>query len=564
MLFSISLNLALAVFFLGITYRVIRWFTVKIGPDAGEFTVRTRVVRAITSLFSVIFSRRLFRLIGAFIFRILFQGHILIKDPWRWLMHFSIFAGFLLLVLFHAMDDLTSVNLFYDYYPTVNPFLFLRNLCGALVVLGIVIAGARRLTSKGLKKISTSNDVLALVLLSIMLLSGFVLESSKIISEPIFDEMVEDYGDPEDSEGLEALQSYWAKNFGVVFAEAPDLSDTELIEAGEEVHLESCVNCHARPAAAFVSNSISKIIKPAGVWANSIRLDLILWQVHFLCCFVLLAYLPFSKFMHLFTSSVSLLIRSLEDKATLQPANRITRRVISLDACMNCGQCSLHCSVEPINRVLGNLDILPSHKLGSLKKYVQKGLTTDYELSDFNEGSFICTECYRCTQVCPAGINLQDLWLTSKDDLALRGPSAPYQQVRNGVAFGQPPLPSGRETVGAGSSEPCMLDYSGRPASFSACIQCGTCTNVCPVVADYQQDPQLMGYLDLTPQQIVNTYRLGITQRALSSKMAWDCFMCFKCQEHCPKQIPVAEMMYELRNNGYKGNREAPISSPSA
>ena len=316
MLFSISLNLALAVFFLGITYRVIRWFTVKIGPDAGEFTVRTRVVRAITSLFSVIFSRRLFRLIGAFIFRIIFQGHILIKDPWRWLMHFSIFAGFLLLVLFHAMDDLTSVNLFYDYYPTVNPFLFLRNLCGALVVFGIVIAGARRLTSKGLKKISTSNDVLALVLLSIMLLSGFVLESSKIISEPIFDEMVEDYGDPEDSEGLEALQSYWAKNFGVVFAEAPDLSDTELIEAGEEVHLESCVNCHARPAAAFVSNSISKIIKPAGVWANSIRLDLILWQVHFLCCFVLLAYLPFSKFMHLFTSSVSLLIRSLEDKAT--------------------------------------------------------------------------------------------------------------------------------------------------------------------------------------------------------------------------------------------------------
>ena len=50
------------------------------------------------------------------------------------------------------------------------------------------------------------------------------------------------------------------------------------------------------------------------------------------------------------------------------------RRVISLDACMNCGQCSLHCSVEPINRVMGNPDILPSHKLGSLKKYVRKKL----------------------------------------------------------------------------------------------------------------------------------------------------------------------------------------------
>jgi heterodisulfide reductase subunit C len=558
MLFSMTLYLALAIFILGTLYRVIRWFTVKIGPDAGQFTVGARGSRAFKSFFSVFFSRNIFRIVPAFFFRIIFQGHILIKDPWRWLMHFSIFAGFLLLVLFHAMDDLISVNLFYDYYPTVNPFLFLRNLCGALVVLGIVIAGVRRLTSKGLKKISTSHDVLALVLLSIMLLSGFILEGSKIISEPIFDEMVENYGDPEDSDALAALQSFWAKNYGVVFAAAPELNDPDLMEAGEEAHLESCIDCHARPAAAFVSNSIAKIIKPIGVWANSIRLDLILWQIHFLCCFAMLAYLPFSKFMHIFTSFVSLMVRSIEDHEALQPANQVTRRVISLDACMNCGQCSLHCSVEPINRVLGNLNILPSHKLGSLKKYAGKKLTTACELSDFNEGSFICTGCNRCTQVCPAGINLQDLWLASKDELALNGPSAPYEQVRNRTVFGQSELTTGSEPIGLEGIAPCYLDYSKNPASFSACIQCGTCTNVCPVVADYQQDPRLMGYLDLTPQQIVNTYRLGITERALDSKMAWDCFMCFKCQENCPKEIPVAEMMYDLRNKGYKQVKQLP------
>jgi heterodisulfide reductase subunit C len=75
---------------------------------------------------------------------------------------------------------------------------------------------------------------------------------------------------------------------------------------------------------------------------------------------------------------------------------------------------------------------------------------------------------------------------------------------------------------------------------------------VCPVVADYQQDPRFMGYLDLTPQQIMNTYRLGITEWALNSKMVWDCFMCFKCQEHCPQQIPVAEIIYSLRNKAYQ------------
>jgi len=562
MLFSITLYLALAVCLLGILYRVICWFTVNIGPDAAEFSVGARFSRAFSGLFAVLFSPDIFRLIGAFVFRIVLQGHILKKDPWRWLMHFGIFAGILLLVLFHAMDDLITVNLFTDYASTANPYLFLRNFFAALVLLGIVIAGCRRLSTRGLKKISTPHDLLALVLLSIILFTGFILEAIQIVSEPIFNEMVEDYGDPDDTETVAALQSYWAKHYGVIFADAPDLSDPELIDAGNEANQESCIDCHARPNAAFISNPISKLFHPIGVWANSIRLDLILWQIHFICCFALLAYMPFSKLMHLFTSSVSLLVRTVEDNAALQPANRATRRVVSLDACMNCGQCSLHCSVEPINRVLGNLDILPSHKLGSLKRYVHNGLASNTELTEFNEGSFICTECNRCTEVCPAGINLQDLWQASKAELASRGPSEPYRQVREGVSLGRS-APTSQEQSGA-AAQPCLMNYSASPVSFSACIQCGTCTNVCPVVADYQQDPQLLGYLDLTPQQIVNTYRLGITERAADSKMAWDCFMCFKCQEHCPKAIPVAEMMYELRNRGYREIKEARISSQSA
>lgn len=553
----------MAVFILGMIYRIIRWFTVKIGPDAGLFAAGQRVSRAFKSLVSVLFSCNILRLIKAFCLQVILQSHIRRKDPRRWVMHFSIFAGIVLLVLFHALDRQITAKLFSDYYSTVNPFLFLRNLLGAVVLLGIVIAVCRRQLSKGLKKTTRPNDLMALALLGFVIFSGLLLEASQIISEPVFDEMVEQYGDPEDTEARAALQSYWAKYYGVVFAAAPDTRNPDLIAAGNEIHVENCAVCHSRPAAAFVSNPISRIIKPVGVWANSVRLDLILWQVHFLCCFAMLAYLPFSKFMHLFTSSVSLMVRSLEEHGPLQPANRITRRVISLDACMNCGQCSLHCSVEPINRVLGNPDILPSCKLGSLKKYVQKRPAADFDLPAFNEGSFICTECYRCTQVCPAGINLQELWAASKDDLALRGLSLPYQQVRKGGDFAPLGLKSIRQTAAASGPELCLLDYSSRPASFSACIQCGTCTNVCPVVADYQQDPRLMGYLDLTPQQIVNSYRLGITDRVLKSKMAWDCFMCFKCQEHCPKQIPVAEMIYELRNRGYKEIREAPVSSQS-
>ncbi|MEJ2167751.1 MAG: hypothetical protein P8X90_19675 [Desulfobacterales bacterium] len=141
MLYSISLNLALAVFILGTVYRIIRWFTVKIGPDAGQFAAGQRVSRAFKSLLSVLFSRDVLRLSKAFFLRVILQSHILRKGPRRWLMHFSIFAGIVLLVLFHALDRQITVKLFSDYYPTVNPFLFLRNLLGAVVLLGIVIAG---------------------------------------------------------------------------------------------------------------------------------------------------------------------------------------------------------------------------------------------------------------------------------------------------------------------------------------------------------------------------------------------------------------------------------------
>ena len=264
MLFSITFNLALAVFFIGTIYRVIRWLTLKIGPDANQFGVRTRTSQAIKGLSSILFSRNIFRLIRAFFFQVIFQGHILKKDPGRWLMHFTIFAGILLLIIFHALDGQITAKLFSDYYPTVNPYLFLRNFLGAMVLLGIVIAAGRRLSARGLKKLTTPHDVLALVLLTIIIFSGFLLEAGQIVSEPVFDEMVAEYGDLNDSEALAALQSYWAEYYGVVFAEAPDLKDPDLIAAGEEIHLENCADCHARPSAAFVSYPISRIIKPVG------------------------------------------------------------------------------------------------------------------------------------------------------------------------------------------------------------------------------------------------------------------------------------------------------------
>jgi heterodisulfide reductase subunit C len=32
--------------------------------------------------------------------------------------------------------------------------------------------------------------------------------------------------------------------------------------------------------------------------------------------------------------------------------------------------------------------------------------------------------------------------------------------------------------------------------------------------------------------------------------MVWSCTTCYKCQEHCPQGMPVADILYELRQLG--------------
>ena len=83
------------------------------------------------------------------------------------------------------------------------------------------------------------------------------------------------------------------------------------------------------------------------------------------------------------------------------------------------------------------------------------------------------------------------------------------------------------------------------PDTFWACVQCTICTNVCPVVAT-SEDPRRD--LDLTPQQVMNLVRLQLKDMALGCRMVWDCVTCYRCQEECPQKVPVADVLYELRN----------------
>ncbi len=62
-----------------------------------------------------------------------------------------------------------------------------------------------------------------------------------------------------------------------------------------------------------------------------------------------------------------------------------------------------------------------------------------------------------------------------------------------------------------------------------ACLQCGTCSGVCP-----------FGYLmDFPPSKMIATLRAGFFERVLNTDLVWMCVSCYACTQACPAKIPL-------------------------
>jgi heterodisulfide reductase subunit C len=69
------------------------------------------------------------------------------------------------------------------------------------------------------------------------------------------------------------------------------------------------------------------------------------------------------------------------------------------------------------------------------------------------------------------------------------------------------------------------------------CIQCGTCSGLCP----------LSIYMDHTPRQVMELTRSDFKNEVLQSTTIWLCASCYVCTVECPKQIRITDIMYELK-----------------
>jgi Fe-S oxidoreductase len=62
-----------------------------------------------------------------------------------------------------------------------------------------------------------------------------------------------------------------------------------------------------------------------------------------------------------------------------------------------------------------------------------------------------------------------------------------------------------------------------------ACLQCGTCSGVCP-----------FGYLmDFPPSKMIASLRAGFFEHVLKTDLVWMCVSCYACTRACPAKIPL-------------------------
>jgi heterodisulfide reductase subunit C len=97
-----------------------------------------------------------------------------------------------------------------------------------------------------------------------------------------------------------------------------------------------------------------------------------------------------------------------------------------------------------------------------------------------------------------------------------------------------------RETIDNEDIDPEFLDSIVKAGAerIRTCIQCGTCSSVCPSGRRTA----------FRTRELMRKAILGLKDEVLSSQDLWLCATCYNCLERCPRQIKVTDAILIMRN----------------
>ena len=308
-----------------------------------------------------------------FFVQVIGQGRVL-KKWYPGVMHFLIFWGVVVQVIGTAIN-LMQMKLFLPFaletFPRMGWYLgyeMAMDVAGLFIIIGVLMAGFRRLVLRPRELQTNWDDWFALAMLLLIALLGFTNEAMRLM----------------------VVNPPWA-------AWSP---------VGNWL------------AGVFLASGMTT--KQAFEWHNTLVI------VHVIVALVLVAAVPFTKLRHMLTGPLNILVRPQEPMGALQKIEDIEttellgvgkiveftpQQLLSFDACLKCGRCQEAC---PAN--ISGMDYSPRDLVQMMRKGMNNALLTgEAKPEDDLLGNVVpenyswqCTTCGACIVKCPVFINPVD------------------------------------------------------------------------------------------------------------------------------------------------------------
>ncbi|NLL52668.1 MAG: 4Fe-4S dicluster domain-containing protein [Peptococcaceae bacterium] len=312
----------------------------------------------------------------------------ILRDPYPGIVHFFIFWGFVFLV-FATTVVFIQADLGLQIFQG-NLYLFIKvtaNLFGLTALIAVVFAMYRRYVIKPAHLESKSEDAVILILLFVILVTGFIIEGVRMAAVP----------DPWEAYGF----------VGAWLAVPLRL-----------LSLETLLLIHK-----------------------------VLWWFHMAISMAFIAYLPYSKLIHIPLTLVNILLRrrgpigvsepidfedeSLETYGKNHLRELTWKELFNADVCMKCGRCEKHCPAHSSGKSLN-----PKQIVQNIRSLMEEAGTpteatspeADHELIGrvaTEQDIWACTTCRSCEQQCPVFIEHVDKLVEMRRYLTLMETSFP-------------------------------------------------------------------------------------------------------------------------------------------
>ncbi|MCB7128798.1 MAG: 4Fe-4S dicluster domain-containing protein, partial [Candidatus Brocadiales bacterium] len=256
-------------------------------------------------------------------------------------------------------------------------YSFTLDVFGALFLVGVLLAAYRHYLSGEEFLENRRDDAIVLGLLLVILITGFLVEGARIA----------------------ATQPVWAIYSPVGYAYS--LLIIAVFSGGDG------------PASTITTDKL-------------LAIHTALWWLHMTLAMVFLAYIPYSKLLHIFTAPLNIFLRSAQPEGALRPLDLpdieteaagdvetetqvfgvlspedfTWKQLLDVDACMRCGRCDAQCPAT-----LAEKPLKPQKIILDIRSQMEEDMAGRLPGGKISDAEiWACTTCRACVRHCPVNI----------------------------------------------------------------------------------------------------------------------------------------------------------------